>query len=457
MENLQRLMPYFQDQLSQWYQMTMERPDYAAAIAVSVWLLMAIFYSIRIGFLKKDIDKLTKLNTENQASLNSTQEQVQTLQQQLKEAATQTQSAVEKAEAESERASAIEQRLSAGNRELVASLAKLVECFELNVHNLPEANADNLLPEYQAIIGRVAERFQNEQKSKTELQLSFHAESAKLAEKEMLISSLQHRLDNQTQQLAHMELAIEQYESAQRQLEADREQQLTAAMAKQQAEAAKLAELKRQEQEAKQAKPSASLLEQEVDPLSASVKPAEPVATPAENIPPGQPKPELGKPQAASEAKHFEGKAQPKAATAKPREEGRKFKGFFSKAMEKIAQMDEKLGTQTSDSGEPETESDEPLTGFEPEPVKTAQERKESVDSNQKSKSTESVTAKMSGLFGGFKKSSAKPSENETESLSPASAAPEQLSAEQAEKLAKPDKKIPSQLTGWFGKLKSKK
>lgn len=451
MENLQKLMPFFQDQLAQWYQLTLEKPDYAAAIAISVWLLMAIFYSIRISFLKKDITKLTKANSELQASLNSAQEQVQSVQQQLSEANAEKENAVAKAQSESERASAIEQRLSASNQELATSLANLVECFELKLHNLPAADADNLLSEYQSVIGRVSERFQNEQQTKTQVQLSLHAESAKLAEKEMLISSLQHRLDSQTQQLAQMELAIEQYEAAQRQLEADREQQLAAAMVKQKIEAAKLAELKKQEQEVKQAQHVASTAEQQVEQSSAPEKPVETILKPVEEIPVAQPKPEPSRTQAASEVKASVSKTEAKAAPKKAKPaEGGKFKGFFGKAMEKISQMDEKLGTQTKVSVEPEQREDEQVTALKPEPAATIQEEK------KESKSSESMTAKMSGLFGGFKKSPAKPSANDQAAQLPESA-PEQENTEPTEKAAEKEKNASSKLTGLFGKLKSKK
>lgn len=457
MENLQKLLPFFQEQLTQWYQLTLEKPDYAAAIAVSVWLVLAILYSIRIGFLKRDIARLAKANAETQANLNAAQEQVQSLQQQLSEMSTEVQNAQAKAEAESDRASTVEQRLSASNQELAASLANLVECFELNVHNLPAANADNLLSEYQAVIGRVSERFQNEQQAKTQLQLSLHAESAKLAEKEMLISSLQHRLDSQTQQLAQMELAIEQYEAAQRQLQADREQQLAAALAKQQVEAAKLAELKKQEQEVKQAQPASVGAEPKIERPVAPEPPVAPLAKPVIETPSVQAKPEPSKDQAikqeATSSSKTEAKPAPKKAKAA---ESGKSKGFFSRAMEKIAQMDQKLGTQTrvAPNSEPEAENVR-VTAPQPEPVTAAAEQAKPAEPKKPS-SSESMTAKMGGLFGGFKKSAPKPAEPEVAHAEEASAV-EPAKTKPAEKPAKAEKKMTEQLTGLFGKLKSKK
>jgi DNA repair exonuclease SbcCD ATPase subunit len=217
METVQKLVPYFQELLQQWYELTLHNQEYAICLAVSVWLITAIFYSIRIGFLKRSNAKLLKDKTATQTSLDETKKELQTLQQQYTEANERMEQAVEKSAAES-------QRLQASNKQLANSLSSMVDCFELNQHNLPTAESENLLTEYEAVVARALERFQTEQQAKTQLQLSFHAETAKLAEKEMLVSSLQNRLDTQTQQLAKLELAIEHYEDAQRQLEADKQQ-----------------------------------------------------------------------------------------------------------------------------------------------------------------------------------------------------------------------------------------
>ncbi len=438
MENLQKLMPYFQDQLAQWYQLTLEKPDYAAAVAISVWLLIAIFYSIRIAFIKKDITRLTKANAGIQAELAEAKEKAESAQQQLAEVNLQLQSAEQAAESEKQRGESLEQRLAASNQELAASLAKLVESFELSLHNLPAADSDQLISENQSVIERVSERFKNEQQAKTQLQLSFHAESAKLAEKEMLITSLQHRLDSQTQQLAQMELAIEQYEAAQRQLQVDREQQLAQAMAKQQAqlEAAKVAESKAKQQETKFAQAAFAAAEQ----AGAAVKPMEKTAEAA----PVAPAPKAEAAKVAVEKKAEES-------------EGVKFKGLFGKAMEKFASMDQKLGS--SSEAKPSAESQaaaEVAKPAEPEPVETVQ-----AEPKAEQKKPSGVGSKMSGLFGGFKKSKAKEAvaDKPTEVVETLV----EESRDDAEKKAggdesgKSGKKMQSQLSGLFGKLKKNK
>lgn len=457
MENQQEFLTFFQDQLAQWYQLAQEQPLYAAAIAVSVWLLMAIFYSIRIGFLKKDLSKLTKSNSEIQASLDTAQKHTQALQDQVADLNKQLQQAAEATKAEARRANQADQHLAASNKQLAESLAKLVECFELSVEKLPAADAENLLTEYQSVVERVSERFQTEQQSKTQLQLSFHAESAKLAEKEMLISSLQHRLDSQTQQLAQMELAIEQYEAAQRQLEADREEQLARVMAKQQADAAKVAELEKAqaekskateapyvEQNSKSATPPPAM---QPETLAAFVKPAPAVSEVKPEPAKTDPK-EVAKPVAETSSPVTDSPKKAKAV------DGGKLKGFFGKAMDKIAKMDEKLGTQTAANVEPEPVVEEKEI-IELEPVQAPEPETKPVAEKRESKPSEGMGTKMSGLFGGFKKAPAKQAVEELPEQQPEVAVvAEPENAPTAVGADKEAAKSGKKLAGLFGKFK---
>lgn len=463
METLQKLVPFFQDLLRQWYQFTLDNADYAGALAVSVWLLTAIFYSIRIGFLKRQIARAEKAKNETLASLNAAEQQCQALQQQMSETTEKMQSAVETAESQSQRASSLEQRLNTSNQKLANSLANLVDSFELNLHSLPAADAENLLSEYDAVVARVAERFQNEQQAKTQLQLTLHAEAAKLAEKEMLASSLQHRLDTQTQQLAKLEMAVEQYEAAQRQLEADKEQQLAEAMARQQAEAARLAELEKQRQAETHIPPQTSAIAQEAQ------KPAEPVKQPEVIEKTVQAasvvvEPQLNSESIATKAPEVEKTGvkapTPSADTKKPKAVAAdKGKGLFGRAMDRFAKLDQKLGFQTKTEIEPEKpaledekiiearQTDSAAQEAVAEPIKVAKE-------------SASLGKKMGGLLGGFKKSPANeplkntaPQQPET----PAAVVEPLPEAAAAENNDKPGNKATNKLAGMFGKFKSKK
>ncbi|AEG00121.1 hypothetical protein [Methylomonas methanica] len=450
METVQKFMPYFQEMLQQWYQLTLHNQEYAIALVGSACLVTAIFYSIRIGFLKRSAAKILKAKQETQAGLDEAKQQLETLRQQLAEATEHKLAAEQTAQAELNRATSIELRLNKSNQQLAGSLVNLVDCFELNLHNLPTADAENLLSEHEAVIARVADRFQNEQQAKTQLQLSMHAETAKLAEKEMLISSLENRLDTQTQHLAKLELAVEKYEAAQKQLEQDK-LQLAQELQNRQAEATR--------QQAYQ-KPAAAPVIQET--IQAAVEhtpePIEPVRS-VEKLPETkavepdvkqEPTPVTPKPQAAVS----EPAKAPVAKKTKPAT-GNKMKGLFGRVMDKVAKMDEKLGSPGSVNVEPEAAEVSEARVETPDVVEHT-ESVEPVAQVESSKQQSGLNDKFSGLFGGFKKSAAKPAKVKPEQETAAPAAEEaQVVAEKPD--AGKEKKGAKQLSGLFGKFKAKK
>lgn len=439
MEALQKLVPYYQELLQNWYQLTLDNREYAICLAVSVWLITAVFYSIRIGFLKRSNAKLLKDKTATQTSLDETKEELQTLQQQYTEANERMEQAVEKAETES-------QHLQASNNQLANSLATMVDCFELNQHNLPAAESENLLTEYEAVVARVLERFQTEQQAKTQLQLTFHAETAKLAEKEMLVSSLQNRLDTQTQQLAKLELAIEHYEDAQRQLEADK-QQLAKDMQTRQDEVAQALALEKQNLAAIHSQAQAVLVDNYAEPVTnpdiskkaVEINQPEPVKTEPKSPAPISPVSETST-------------KQPTETKSQPDDSGNKMKGLFGKAMDKIAKMDEKMGS----SGKVDAKSDQSEVAAAQsvaEPVTKVESVELAEADKTKPSESQGLTEKFSGLFSGFKKSAdkqSKPLKKETVSVTLDDS---ELKAGAVEKTDK----VTSKLSGLFGKLKSKK
>lgn len=409
MENLQKLVPVFQELLQQWYELTLHNQEYAICLAVSVWLLTAIFYSIRIGFLKRHASQIAISRNAVQANLDEANLQLQALQQQLTEATEKTQAAEQAAQAEVERVNGLTARLNESNQQLAGSLATLVTSFELNQPNLPTADAGNLLIEYAAIITRVVDRFQNEQQAKTQLQLSIHAETAKLAEKDLLIGSLQSRLDSQTQQLAKLELANEEYQVALRQLEIEK-QNLTAVMQQQRS-----AEPVRTVEEVKQ--PVYVALQPAVDDFAAvKVEPAVEIPTPEISQPITQvieisapveriPEPVV-QPAPVVETKQPEVKPAAAAKQKPAKAEAGKLKGIFGRAMDKISKMDEKLGFESNPK--PTIIEEQPEVELSiPAPV---EQPVESISPSITTAPSESVAAetgkkenKISGMFGKLK------------------------------------------------------
>lgn len=448
METVQKFMPYFQEMLQQWYQLTLHNQEYAIALVGSACLITAIFYSIRIGFLKRTAAKILKAKQETQAGLDEAKQQLEALRQQLAEATEQKLAAEQTAQAESNRATGIELRLNKSNQQLAGSLVSLVDCFELNLHNLPKADAENLLSEHEAVIARVADRFQNEQQAKTQLQLSMHAETAKLAEKEMLISSLENRLDTQTQHLAKLELAVEKYEAAQKQLEQDK-LQLAQELQNRQAEAT------RQQAYEKPAAAPVAPIQAAVEQTPEPMKPVQsveklPETKAAESDIKQEPTPVTPKPQAAVS----ESAKAPVVKKTMPAA-GNKMKGLFGRVMDKVAKMDEKLGSPGSVNEKPDA-AEVNETRVETSDIVERTESVEPVAQVESAKQQSGLNDKLSGLFGGFKKSAAKPAKVKTEQETAAPAVEEaHVAAEKPD--AGKDKKVAAQLSGLFGKFKAKK
>lgn len=427
METLQKFLPFFQEQLQQWYQLTLHNQEYATFLALLVCLITAFFYSIRIGFLKRSHALVLKAKHEIQLSLNDVKQQLDTAQQQYQEAKHNMQQAIERAEAES-------QRLHLGNRKLSEGMSGLIGCFELNYPNPPTADAENLLTEYDAVLARVQERFQAEQQAKTQLQLAFHAETAKLSEKEMLVVSLQNRLDSQTQQLAKLELAVEHYQDAQRQLEADK-QQLAREVEIRQSQAA-------QQQPIAEPKPVVAQTQVPVVENTVAVQIAAERIQQPEEVTPVVTK---SAPPAAVLPPVSTAPVETKQTVGKERDQK---KGLFGRAMAKIAKIDEKFGG--SPEVKPDTIQADPKV-IEPEPAPVAEPDPQVIEAQpaQENLIPENGLQKLSGMFGGFKKSGDKPVHAEE-------VKPKQPQIEPEKPVAKANK-VPAQLSGLFAKLKPKK
>ena len=80
---METYLPIIKTILSDWIQLTLNNPLYAAALATVVWLLTAILYSIRIASLKKKNIASEKARIEMQNNLNTAQQQMQLMQEEL--------------------------------------------------------------------------------------------------------------------------------------------------------------------------------------------------------------------------------------------------------------------------------------------------------------------------------------------------------------------------------------
>lgn len=460
---MEAYLPMIQSVLLDWYRLTLENKEYAGSLAIAVWLLTAMFYSIRIYFLKRTNAINLKARIALQADLESAQQQAQSLQTQLAENAEQLEKQQAVAAGEAQRASGLEEKLVQGNRQLIDSIKNLAKSFELSEPTLPAANnpdSTELWQRYAALSTQIAERFKAEQQGKTELQLALWAETSKVAEKDALLGPLQLRLDAQTEQLNKLELAVEEQKILLERQQDSAKKIMAETVEKHQAELARYADLSKRQPEPAVSpvqvtpRPEAKTSVSEVPPLVISpkpVEPAEPVTAPS--APAAVEPPKAVKVEAPVKLEQVEPvPATPKQSSVDKLAEKSggfgKFKQMLSNTMQHVAKLDQKLGTQTNaaiESVEDELQEiaapvAEAVAGLKENAVEIAETVTEAV----KEPST-GVGGKLKNLFG-----KSKPAEAEVEPQPPV-VEPEPIIEPQAPE-AEPAKQ--DRLKGLFKKWK---
>lgn len=360
---MEAYLPMIQSVLLDWYQLTLENKEYAGSLAIAVWLLTAMFYSIRIYFLKRTNAINLKARIALQSDLESAQQLTQSLQAQLAESAGQLEIQQAAAASEARRASGLEEKLVQGNQQLIDSLKILAKNFELSEPALPAASnleSAELWQRYAALSTQISERFKTEQQGKTELQLALWAETSKVAEKEALLGPLQLRLDAQTEQLNLLELAVEEQKILLERQQESAKKILAETVEKHQAELARYADLAVHQpgpavvQAPPVPRPEPKIPVSEVPPVVIApkpVEPAEPITAPS--IPAAVEPPKAVKIEAPAKLDQVE----PVPATTKQSSVDKlaeksggfgKFKQMLSNTMQQVAKLDQKLGTQTN-------------------------------------------------------------------------------------------------------------
>lgn len=210
---MQTYLPLIKALLSEWYLFTLNNALYAAVLAIAVWLLTAMFYSIRIAAIKRKKVASEKVGAEN---LHTAQQQLQHAQEELAAATLQMEKAQSAAQDESQRALALEQLSYQRNQQIagiIQSLATSVDLGERPLLATEDIKADLLWQQHDKVITQLINRLRTEQQAKIELQQTCQAETAKAAEKEALVAALQSTLDNHTHQLSKLEHALEEQKS----------------------------------------------------------------------------------------------------------------------------------------------------------------------------------------------------------------------------------------------------
>lgn len=239
---MQDYLPYFQNLFLEYYQFTLENPVYAACLAIAVWLVTTIFYSLRIGFLNRRNSIMLNARLDAQNALAAAQQEMQQLQQEIA-------AGKELVEQETQRTAALQERIAGIAGQLSESIVVLAAEPDLGQQGLsvaPGLEAEHLWQRYSAAVKQLGESLIAQRKANGELQQSFSAETAKLAEKDSQLQVMQTRLDSQRQQLAKLELTVEEQNSQLARQQESEKQRLSELEAKHQADLARLARLEQQ-------------------------------------------------------------------------------------------------------------------------------------------------------------------------------------------------------------------
>lgn len=207
---MENYLPIIKALLSEWYVFTLNNAAYAAALAVAVWLLTAILYSIKIAAINRKHNVGEKITAE---TLHTAQQQLQHTQEELASTIEQMEKAQLQTQDETQRALSLEQLIYQRNQQIAGIIQLLATSFDLGERPLlasEDVKAESLWQQHDKVVNLLIERLRTEQKAKAELQQAKQAETAKLAEKDALLEILQSTLTTHTNQLSKLEQTLEQ-------------------------------------------------------------------------------------------------------------------------------------------------------------------------------------------------------------------------------------------------------
>jgi hypothetical protein len=207
---METYLPFIKALLAEWYLFTLNNPLYAGALAIAVWLLTATLYSIRIAAIKRANTASEKVGAEN---LHTAQQQLQHTQEELATTIEHMEQAHLAAQDETQRALSLEQLIYQRNQQIAGIIQSLAINFDLGERPLlasEDVKADSLWQQHDKVINQLTDRLRSEIKAKSELQQTFQAETARLAEKDAQLEVLQATLATHSNQLSRLEQALEE-------------------------------------------------------------------------------------------------------------------------------------------------------------------------------------------------------------------------------------------------------
>ncbi|MDD1611013.1 MAG: hypothetical protein LUO95_10610 [Methylococcaceae bacterium] len=176
---METYLPVIQATLDEWLQLTIAHPLYAAALAISVWLLTALLYGIRIAGVNKKNVVSEKARTSAETNLNTAQQQLQQAQTEVATLTEQQAQQQQAADAEKQRALASEQQHAQRNQQISAIIQRLASSFDIGerpVTVIDNLKADDLWQQHDKVITKLIEALRTEQQAKTELEKFYQAE-----------------------------------------------------------------------------------------------------------------------------------------------------------------------------------------------------------------------------------------------------------------------------------------
>lgn len=193
-------LPLIQTTLAEWLQLTIDHPLYAAALIIGVWLLTALFYSIKTSGLNKKIITSEQARTAAETNLNTAEQQRQQAQDHTLALTEQLEQQQQAATAEKQHALAVEQQNAQRNQQIAAIIQRLASSFDIGerpVAVIDNLKADDLWQQHDKVITKLIEALRTEQLAKTELEKFYQAEKTKLADTEAKLVSLQANTNDQ--------------------------------------------------------------------------------------------------------------------------------------------------------------------------------------------------------------------------------------------------------------------
>lgn len=218
---MQDYLPIIKTTLLDWLQLTFANPLYAASLAIAVYLLTAIVYGIKIATLKRKHRASESARTELLSDLTSAQQ----------------------------RLTELKERLTQRSQQIAGTIRTLAANFDLGEQPLSaseDLNADGLWQQHERAVALLVARLRGEQQTKTELLQSYQTQTAKLAEKEAVVDSLQSALADKTGLVAKLERALQEQKFLLIEEQEKAQQTLTHIIEKHLTEATRLAELEQQ-------------------------------------------------------------------------------------------------------------------------------------------------------------------------------------------------------------------